>query len=1348
MELGYEDRVKLVPVTLKEAALDSPSFRTAAWHVNEQVENVERWIELYVKAGHRLSNDTDVLQESINVLLGRSFPNFITENIIDHDYTLTAMKSYSEGLRIFWSNFIKCVKGMEKNVIEQLETLQRKEMRQYKETRRLFESAQSKYDNLAARYASQSKSKESSSLREDAFQLYEARKQYVKISFDLCIVTVAFKRTLDRTIINAFSDQWIMIGHGVNMTNDNMYSRVADDMRRIRHWSDLMESSMKVFFRELNITRKNLESHVIAETAPPRELVEYSAYTVNPQVLQEQSASSPANPNAPSMGLHASTIDPLSVDPEKHGNLFLRTWAGKPARQVWVRRWVFVKDAMFGMLVQSPNKTYVEESDKIGVLLCNVKPSTIEDRRFCFEVTTKDTTLMFQAESQQGLISWLRTFEISKRKALEASDSRVTDRAFAIIPALQEFASTVQTSADAEFSHERYDSGHMRGSLDLSRSSSGPRKQSSTTPALQALISASQSIAGQHAISGQNYINGIDRMFDEIVVPTTTLAPTTIANNPLSTSMTKTAIAVHATTPPIKVPNGLTANTWGSVNWGARQSPNESLGVLKSSSPTIASPESGEVHASNEADEQQASLVGTTNPAIVIMGPDSNDNTLLSDDSVRTMYANRTYPSFYPYELKVQDAQLRTLFPGVGLDEEVVLVFRMVWSLKRGQQFSGRVYMTPKNIYLYANNGGMVFIRRRSLGDIVNVRGQTSENFDGFYTEFRDGSELSARTFLDNGKLIQYRVQFLVDNFNSPDPLPLEQLLQKLLEAKVNVSDPANDGWDDTPNPLIEEESGYTAGADIDDIRVSLDSELLSPSRVSNSNVTKYSTRGRTRDSESSRGFSGHGSRLNDPMAPRRTRVRLPQGPVELDFSKSMDKLVYTQEYPISAKALFHLLFGDKSTAFQKLYRGYGARELNQSPWIHLDGKSLERDFSFEISSRLITGVNYHRQVYCVQRIEKQDEYIAYVVQERRTPWNLPFADAFSQISRYVVTFVSKSSCRLNVWAATEWMYPRPVIKAIVQRAAIDDLTSDARVIGMIATSSLRQLGTKGRTSKAVQLFGQVGKSNVSVQLDTESAEAEPRIASEGGSLSNKDDQKQFYFSRKSFAQLVFESVLESVLTWVSNGFVAIFRLGRQLASLVDAHSFFLLIIAGSLIVNVFLGARSTVSYWTERRANKIMEQVGVRPNGILAKAVFLSDLEEYVSEGTQMAQEPQGLCYSKFRNFAEELKPESPLDFVSRAYTNPVTQDAAKRIWLAKQKAGVERHQHIVALKVITRMEEELVTAEWQNWLRSERIRCIELSTEIPDLNINSSEISNDLSLTIKDYCESCNMEWNALKL
>ncbi|KAK9479341.1 hypothetical protein V1514DRAFT_278753 [Lipomyces japonicus] len=1311
--------IKLIPVGLKEAALDSPSFRTAAWHVHEQIENVERWIELYCKAGNRLSNDIDTMQESINLLLGRSFPSFITENIIDHDYTLTAMKSYSEGIRIYWSNFIKCVKGMEKNVIEQLENLHRKEMRHYKEIKRNFDNAQARYDNLLSRYASQSKSKEASALREDAFQLYESRKLYVKSSFDLCISTIALKNAIDKTIIHAFSDQWLMIGHDINESTNSAYNGVANDLRRIRKWSDIMETSMRVLFRELNVTRKELESLVIQEISPPRDLSEYSSWTIS---------SSNSVPNSPVMQEleHASVIDAQTLDSEKHGWLFLRTWTGKPARQVWVRRWVFVKNGIFGWLVQSPNRDYVEESDKIGVLLCNVKLCTQEDRRFCFEITTKDTTIILQAETQQELANWIKIFDAAKRKALESPSATDTDQAFSIIPPIPEFANTVQTSADTELSHERHDSNpgsYVSPSLDLTRAA--PKRQNVPTPALQALITAGQTIAGQHS-SAQNFISGADKLFDEIIPSSTSLAPTTLANNPLSTGMTKTAIVAHATTPPSNVPNGLTANTWGSVNWANRQDLSDY----------------SENDLNKKSKEKNVSTVQI--PKVIVAAPDDGEKKLIQDDTTSTerhdenmteLYATRTYPPYLPYELKVQDAQLRTLFPDVDINEPVVMVFRAVFSGNASQEFSGRIYVTPSRIYLYANNGGMVLVKHRSLGTVVSVRGQAADNYDDFFAEFQDGTELAGKTFLEPGKLLQYRFQFLVNNFKSANPLPLDVLLRRLLEAKVHLEGSNYEGWDDTPSPLGEYEVSDLADEPVENrVPVALDKGLLGQSQ-------------------------------KPLVVQARNKIKLPDKPMTYDLSATMAKLAFSQEFELSAKALFHMLFGDKSTIFQRLNIAGGATGLQQSPWIHLNGRRLERELVFETSTIFVKGISSKRQIHNVQKIEKMDDYLLYVICETRTPWNLPFSDSFLQVSRYVISYVSKSTCRLSVWTNTEWTVYWPAVEALLQRSALGDLENQAKTLGLLIPSYVRKLGSKGRTSKAIQLYGQVGKSTAPVTISP--ADVQP--------LNSRQQSFLFKFSQRSFAYVLIVSFLGKFYDWAGQVLIGTTRVGKQVGKIFSAHWVLIFVATISILANVFLGTRSTIAYWTERRANYLMDQIGVKPNGILAKAIYLQDLNGFINNGTEIAVDPEGLCYSKFRSLTESFTPDLQLELSNPIYSSSFTQETARRIWKARQKAGIERHQHVVAIRVISRIEEELIRAEWENWLHGEQITCKQLRANLNheqsfvtslagkeqhdkikkdklDKSENlggdvGEENDQDIEKLIENYCNSCSIEYNAEK-
>ena len=45
------------PVGLKEAALDSPTFRATAVHFADQVEAVDKWLDCYVKATGKLVHE-------------------------------------------------------------------------------------------------------------------------------------------------------------------------------------------------------------------------------------------------------------------------------------------------------------------------------------------------------------------------------------------------------------------------------------------------------------------------------------------------------------------------------------------------------------------------------------------------------------------------------------------------------------------------------------------------------------------------------------------------------------------------------------------------------------------------------------------------------------------------------------------------------------------------------------------------------------------------------------------------------------------------------------------------------------------------------------------------------------------------------------------------------------------------------------------------------------------------------------------------------------------------------------------------------------------------------------------
>lgn len=442
---------------------------------------------------------------------------------------------------------------------------------------------------------------------------------------DFSVLAPQLRMALDKILVKVFSDQWREMRSRDNIVGS--HAKWANDIERVRGWSREMEAGEKGFKRELLNARKQIEDKAEIAMRPSRELEDYSAAanSVFPSVNNLQ---------APGAGTSKA---------ERQGWLNHRTVTGKPSRTVWVRRWFFVKNGIFGWLVQGSRSGGVEESERIGVLLCSVRPAISEERRFCFEVKTKDRTLTMQAETQPELSEWVRSFEVAKQKALEdpaSTDSpgldgpRGQDAAFAITPpSAPELAASgadsaipqmsddglvvcldrnsslpipggesglnlaSRSSSDVNASSKRLaadgESGRDHAAriiqkLDLHRKSTGGAQMtgapatptSSTAGGIASLISASHNIMpigpGISAPAPDTPTVRVTSGSNFRELPTSTLAPSTLANPPAPTNLSTTAIIltgergigmgrIDSTG---GMPSGIMANIWGSSNWG------------------------------------------------------------------------------------------------------------------------------------------------------------------------------------------------------------------------------------------------------------------------------------------------------------------------------------------------------------------------------------------------------------------------------------------------------------------------------------------------------------------------------------------------------------------------------------------------------------------------------------------------------------------------------------------------------------------------------------------------------------------------------------------------------------
>lgn len=949
-EEAVTDGNRFSPVGLKEAALDSPTFRATTVHFVDQIDFIERWLDGYVKSTGRLTSEISALDNAATSFLYHATSTMnVSEAVLDHDYTLLAMKRHGETAKDFWSGMISTAKRLDTLVVEPIRAFIAGDLRTFKEMRRVLDQSQKQYDHLQARYSSQTKSKEPSSLREDAFQLHEARRIYMKASMDFCVQAPQIKNSLDKLLVRVFFDQWREI-KGLHDNNSNAFAKSAQEMERVKGWIHEMENTEKSSRKELLSARKQIEDAAEMAVRPSRELEDYSISTV------------------PYLGSQAPSTLKISkgmtFKPEKQGWLNLRTFTGKPTRTVWVRRWAFLKNGIFGCLVHGARTGGVEESERIGVLLCGIRPAFQEERRFCFEVKTNNNTIMLQSETQTELMEWIGAFEAAKQKALEnpantdlsvSGKTTVQDPAFAISqPPAPEFAADLSDSLTPNANDEASAldrtpnlsvpdrDGSARSSTDFTgsrrqagfdRDADGGRDHTSRiiqkldlhrkpAPGPQAPWSASN-IGANGALPG---LTSTDRNFlpfggaapgdASTSAPRDTtfssFAPPTLANPPAPTSMSKAAVVVNnergigvgLADSTGGMPSGIMANLWGSSNWGF-------INVLERNDVMP--------HSSIETDQQgsepqsdSASKASTlkpsddTAPSSTQPPASRHRQTVSLDGDMGDMQSaalpkRHEYPSYYPALLKTHDAQFRLLFPNVRREESLVLVFRATWSPNDQQEFPGRAYVTTKAIYFYSNCYGLVLTTSCNLDCVSEVTAAPGRDCDFLFLHLSPpkGSDtprrISIKTFLEPFRLLRKRLNFLVKNINSEEPLGLEATLKAMVKMEQDgpTRSPSADSWEDVS------------------LSTPVDEGLASfriPGKKSGRDLRANIYVDKALDMDSGKpGFAKDTPKFRLPAQPVEY---VPQGELHIATEKLFD---------VSPKALFHVLFGDKSVVWQLL---------------------------------------------------------------------------------------------------------------------------------------------------------------------------------------------------------------------------------------------------------------------------------------------------------------------------------------------------------------------------------------------------------------------------------------------
>lgn len=443
--------VQLVTGVFNEATIDSPSFRASVNYCHIKVQKLQEWI----------NNTTDYVESKYNepcadftrvneVFLKQFLPSptllsngFVTNQSYAPKFVSDFEKNYTE----FIKTIEKVVFLPETDYLDLLKELQVEVVEQYITKHKTFEYRQNEYDSMLDQILSKPESinnTKAAYLKEEEDRLFQLKRDYIDVSLDLIAGLESLRLTMDKflmEVIGRFNNKDVYTfkesGKQINLS-----PVINHHFQSYSNWVKNSMLSFKVVHQSMNRLKFYEYNRMIRELTPSDDQNDY--ILANVSKLLDDSSSSHSNKRI-----------------MKNGWLLMKATSNSSNKEMWVRRWCSIDEFMFGLFLLSPNKTYVEETDKFGIGLINLHyPASSASRRFCFNLEISRRTsgvtpmnITFQAKNVTQLKEWLIAFSKSKLKfkTLMEDASKRSSVAYAqkrYSPQFSEFASTATTYYD------------------------------------------------------------------------------------------------------------------------------------------------------------------------------------------------------------------------------------------------------------------------------------------------------------------------------------------------------------------------------------------------------------------------------------------------------------------------------------------------------------------------------------------------------------------------------------------------------------------------------------------------------------------------------------------------------------------------------------------------------------------------------------------------------------------------------------------------------------------------------------------------------------------------------------
>jgi hypothetical protein len=242
------------------------------------------------------------------------------------------------------------------------------------------------------------------------------------------------------------------------------------------------------------------------------------------------------------------------------------------------------------------------------------------------------------------------------------------------------------------------------------------------------------------------------------------------------------------------------------------------------------------------------------------------------------------------------------------------------------------------------------------------------------------------------------------------------------------------------------------------------------------------------------------------------------------------------------------------------------------------------------------------------------NDHLCYVITERKTAWFLPMNNYFTLVLKIVITHMTKSHCKLSLYIRLDWSHTPFIGRGryiyfaflslisvgLIEHQANAFLESYATSLADIMSEQASRLGVQGGLGarRAMIVFGSIGVNDQAVKLQASDL---PPVDLKGRRL----------MKYRSLPRMVMYAIRRVMITYFFVIIGWIFQIVEWSIGMVKANRVIMLALVASVGFNMFFSSKESWAWWQERKAGSYMSRLGVGPNTVMGRTVWLKDVEQ-----------------------------------------------------------------------------------------------------------------------------------------